>query len=765
MNVVGAPAAQAQPADRRAAGRRWRRWACAPRTCAWRARRRRLRSVDVVEHLGCEALVHLRVESIELVRARRGASVPRTGERVQVALDPARLHCFDAGGARIELPAPHARALPLRDAGATAARARSSSSGTSYRADEQKALDAVRAPSGTARIADVQVEALALPNDGFRIEARGGDPARQRARPRSSSGTNARRVGARRARRAARDGRCAAGDFLDGTVAPLARRRQALRAAARVQEPGAVLPHAISSPSRPRPPTSWSRSPKRKAHNRRAVRARLRSGRVFYHAPWLHGFGGRFLDAAGNARARLADGAMRVASRSSQQLAAEELIAAESRPASSPTQLFNDGRAAHDHQRPVVRRRDRARACRSAVAPLPIGERDRQAGGAACSTSKRRCCPRARHARRPRSPSRAGSPATRRRGSARVDGRQTVAARAAWDDPEIAGDPILVGVPRAAGRRRCRCRTRRRCARSGSRRSRRCAGSCAARPSPKRALARGADRRSSTRSARRRRRRAASPYARLFGVVGSCWRCVGVASRTRARRPARRCARAVARPTPILLPAAVAMVVLVFVPFAVGAGMSLFHHERGPLDLRRPRQLRRHPGLARRAASPSRCRFYFTLAVTALWTVANVALHVSIGVSLALLLARSAAQAARRLPRAADRPVGGAQLHHRAHLEGHVPPPVRRHQRPARGAAASQPISLVLAASATAFAANVATNVWLGFPFMMVVTLGALSRIPQGARRGGRGRRRDAAGSGFRHVTLPLLTPGAAARR
>src|SRR5208282_6924584 len=29
----------------------------------------------------------------------------------------------------------------------------------------------------------------------------------------------------------------------------------------------------------------------------------------------------------------------------------------------------------------------------------------------------------------------------------------------------------------------------------------------------------------------------------------------------------------------------------------------------------------------------------------------------------------------------------------------------------------------------TAFAANVATNVWLGFPFMMVVVLGALTSI------------------------------------
>ena len=57
---------------------------------------------------------------------------------------------------------------------------------------------------------------------------------------------------------------------------------------------------------------------------------------------------------------------------------------------------------------------------------------------------------------------------------------------------------------------------------------------------------------------------------------------------------------------------------------------------------------------------------------------------------------------------------------------------------------------------ATALTANVATNVWLGFPFMMVVVLGALTSIPKdvleaaevdGATRWQR----------FRLVTLPLL--------
>jgi arabinogalactan oligomer / maltooligosaccharide transport system substrate-binding protein/arabinogalactan oligomer / maltooligosaccharide transport system permease protein len=58
----------------------------------------------------------------------------------------------------------------------------------------------------------------------------------------------------------------------------------------------------------------------------------------------------------------------------------------------------------------------------------------------------------------------------------------------------------------------------------------------------------------------------------------------------------------------------------------------------------------------------------------------------------------------------------------------------------------------------TAFSANVATNVWLGFPFMMVVTLGALARIPReleeaAALDGATGWQR------IRHVVLPLVRP------
>ncbi len=82
-----------------------------------------------------------------------------------------------------------------------------------------------------------------------------------------------------------------------------------------------------------------------------------------------------------------------------------------------------------------------------------------------------------------------------------------------------------------------------------------------------------------------------------------------------------------------------------------------------------------------------------------------------------------------RVPDAAHPAVGDPELHHRADLEGHVPGRVRRGQLAAPRAAADG-VSW-FSSWATAFSANVITNTWLGFPFMMVVALGALETIPR----------------------------------
>jgi ABC-type sugar transport system ATPase subunit len=60
--------------------------------------------VDVVEALGPEALVHLQVAGVELVARVAGRSLPRPGDAVAVTVEAARLHGFDAAGARVELP-------------------------------------------------------------------------------------------------------------------------------------------------------------------------------------------------------------------------------------------------------------------------------------------------------------------------------------------------------------------------------------------------------------------------------------------------------------------------------------------------------------------------------------------------------------------------------------------------------------------------------------------------------------------------------------
>jgi ABC-type sugar transport system ATPase subunit len=61
--------------------------------------------VEVVEHLGWEALVHLALPPISLVARVEASAAPHVGERVRVRLDDARLHFFDARGRRIDAPA------------------------------------------------------------------------------------------------------------------------------------------------------------------------------------------------------------------------------------------------------------------------------------------------------------------------------------------------------------------------------------------------------------------------------------------------------------------------------------------------------------------------------------------------------------------------------------------------------------------------------------------------------------------------------------
>ena len=202
-------------------------------------------------------------------------------------------------------------------------------------------------------------------------------------------------------------------------------------------------------------------------------------------------------------------------------------------------------------------------------------------------------------------------------------------------------------------------------------------------------------------------------------------------------------------------PAFGAMTLLTVLPFVVGATISLFEQEGQAwtfvgisnfLDIL----------LARDFPLSSPLSFVSTLTVTILWTVSNVLLHVGIGVALAMMLRepwvrmRGAFRALLILPWAIPSYITALIWKNLFHQQfGAINALLRL--------LGAEPISW-FANFSTAFAANLTTNTWLGFPFMMVVTLGALQSIPRDLEEAAEV---DGAGAWdrFRHVTLPLLKP------
>jgi arabinogalactan oligomer/maltooligosaccharide transport system permease protein len=200
--------------------------------------------------------------------------------------------------------------------------------------------------------------------------------------------------------------------------------------------------------------------------------------------------------------------------------------------------------------------------------------------------------------------------------------------------------------------------------------------------------------------------------------------------------------------------AVLAVVVLVVLPLLAGAVTSLFAGR----DIPRYVGLANYVSILTARGGPllARGSFYATLGVTVLWTVVNVLLHVAIGLVLGVAISRPfmRLRAVYRvlliLPWAVPSYVTALAWKGMFHRQfGAVNALLQ--------ALGGESVSWFSHFS-TAFAANVATNVWLGFPFMMVVTMGALTSIPQdvleaaevdGASRWQR----------FRRVTLPLLGP------
>ncbi|KIG16538.1 Maltose/maltodextrin ABC transporter, permease protein MalF [Enhygromyxa salina] len=205
----------------------------------------------------------------------------------------------------------------------------------------------------------------------------------------------------------------------------------------------------------------------------------------------------------------------------------------------------------------------------------------------------------------------------------------------------------------------------------------------------------------------------------------------------------------------------IAVGILVILPIVFGAGAALFAgkpHDMYFVGLANFREIL----TARGGPLLSTGSFYVVLAVTVLWTIVNVGFHLGIGVALGLVLSRPVMRLRGLyrvlliVPWAVPSYVTALAWRGMFHRQFGAVTGLIHAINDLLGTSI-EPIAW-FARFSTAFAANVATNVWLGFPFMMVVTLGALAAVPKdvleaaevdGASRWQR----------LSRVTLPIIAP------
>lgn len=200
----------------------------------------------------------------------------------------------------------------------------------------------------------------------------------------------------------------------------------------------------------------------------------------------------------------------------------------------------------------------------------------------------------------------------------------------------------------------------------------------------------------------------------------------------------------------MVMPAAVVVGLVVVWPFIYNvilsfSNMSLLHiHDWNFIGPRQYEKVISDPAI------------YSVFGKTLVWTVVNVLFHVTIGVTLAVILhenvpGRRMFRTLLILPWAIPAVVTALTWRGMFHYEyGAVNLILSKvfHQTPIQWL--NDPIGT--------FAACVITNVWLGFPFMMVVALGGLQSIPkelyEAAMIDG-----ASAWQRFKTITLPMLVP------
>ncbi len=198
-----------------------------------------------------------------------------------------------------------------------------------------------------------------------------------------------------------------------------------------------------------------------------------------------------------------------------------------------------------------------------------------------------------------------------------------------------------------------------------------------------------------------------------------------------------------------LMPAAVVLLAVVAYPFLFNFYVSLtnwnMYHFRDP-------QLKGFMHYARIFSEPD---FYHIFGKTIAWTVINLIFHFVLGLGAALLLnrklrGRNLYRALLILPWAVPQYISALTWRGMFNVEY---------------GAVNQLLTMVglhpvawFASESAAFFAAVITNIWLGFPFIMVIALGGLQSIPQelyeAARIDGAGPVRR-----FFSITLPMLKP------
>ena len=197
-------------------------------------------------------------------------------------------------------------------------------------------------------------------------------------------------------------------------------------------------------------------------------------------------------------------------------------------------------------------------------------------------------------------------------------------------------------------------------------------------------------------------------------------------------------------------PAMVVMIVLVLVPFVMGVGLGFFNMDNEFVGLDNF-----HDILIPSAASDT--NFYFTMGFTIFWTVCNVVLHVSIGLFMALILVS---------PKVRFKGLFRVLLVVPWAVPNYITALIWKWMFTSQVGAVNlvleaigvEPVSWFGPSFWTNYFTVLVTNAWLGFPFMMVVCMGALQSIPnelyEAADIDGASRWQK-----FRNITLPLLKP------